>query len=439
MQINELQDLLIDMQKNNLPLGIPRQISINEAPGMATTIIGVRRCGKSTLCRQISHRLLENEVPQENIVFLDFFDDRLWELLPAGNIGLLPDAYYSLFPMKRYAECVYFFFDEIQLVQRWEPFIDRLQRTENCKIYLTGSSAKLLSTEVSTEMRGRSLSWELFPISFREFLSWKGLQTTLPMAAKDKAHAMHAFDEYWNVGGFPRVLSSDAYMRIMIHQQYFESMILRDIVERHDISHPKALSNLMHRLVASIGSLYSVNKLTEYVKSIGYNVPKASISDYLEWIDDAFVLFTVRKYDESFSKSNVNSKKIYCIDHALARSICPKISKDDGHLLENVVFIGLRSMTKSVYYYRTSKLTEVDFFVQRRDLFPLLVQVCYTIEDTKTRRREVDALSQAMKEVGAPQGYLVTYSHEERIDTSAGVIAVMPAWRFLLEIASMLP
>ena len=153
-------------------------------------------------------------------------------------------------------------------------------------------------------------------------------------------------------------------LRIKTHQEYFNAMLFRDLVERHDISHPKAVTDLAHWLVDNTGSLYSINNLTGYLKSLGHKAPKSAVSDYLEWFEDAYVLFTVRIFDASLARANTNPKKIYCVDHALVTSISSGILVNSGHLLENLVFTALRRVTPDIFYYKTKAGREVDFIVK---------------------------------------------------------------------------
>jgi predicted AAA+ superfamily ATPase len=167
--INTIKSIVLDFQEARLETGVPRRLRIETIRGKAAVCIGVRRSGKSTYMFQMMKRLLAGGVPQENLLYLNFFDDRLHDLRH-DNLGLILEAYYSLFPEKKNTETIHCFFDEIQAIPGWEPFIDRLMRTEKCQVYLTGSSARMLSKEIATQMRGRALSWEMFPFSFREFL-----------------------------------------------------------------------------------------------------------------------------------------------------------------------------------------------------------------------------------------------------------------------------
>jgi uncharacterized protein len=329
---------------------------------------------------------------------------------------------------------IYCFFDEIQAVEGWEPFIDRMMRTEKCEMYLTGSSARMLSKEIATQMRGRALSWEMFPFSFREFLDYKEIESEGTLSTKKRLLVKKAFEEYWETGGFPEVASLSRHLRIKTHQEYFHAILFRDLVERHDVSHPKAVTDLSHRLVDNTASLYSVNSLTGYLKSLGHKVPKSAVSDYLQWFEDAYFLFTVRIYDASAARRDTNPKRIYCIDHAMVTSVSSGILVNSGHLLENLVFTALRRLHPEIYYYKTKTGREVDFIVSMRGRPQMLVQVCESLAEPQTRKREIAALSEAMAELGLKTGTIVTRNEDERMDVEAGTIEVAPAWRFLLDL-----
>lgn len=429
--IDMLKEIILDFQEIDLPTGVPRRVAVSPVPGKATVCIGVRRSGKSTFMFQLMKKLQDTGVARQNILYLNFFDDRLHSL-QHDNLGVILEAYFSLYPEKKNAEKVYCFFDEIQVVPGWEPFVDRLMRMEKCEVYITGSSAQMLSREIATQMRGRALSWEMFPFSFREFLDYKGIESDGPLSTKKRLTVQKAFEEYWETGGFPEVAGLNRMLRIKTHQEYFNAMLFRDLVERHDISHPKAVTDLAHWLVDNTGSLYSINNLTGYLKSLGHKAPKPAVSDYLEWFEDAYVLFTVRIFDASLARANTNPKKIYCVDHALVTSISSGILVNSGHLLENLVFTALRRVTPDIFYYKTKAGREVDFIAGRQGPSRMLVQVCEWMADQQTRKRETTALAEAMTELKLSHGIIVTRNEEEQIQVDSGKIDVVPAWRFLL-------
>jgi len=429
--IETLKSIILDFQETRLETGVPRRLRIEAVRGKAAVCIGVRRGGKSTYMHQVIQQFLDSGVPRQNILYLNLFDDRLHNLRHE-NIGLIAEAYYSMHPEKKNAETVYCFFDEIQAVPGWEPFVDRLMRTEKCEVYLTGSSARMLSKEIATQMRGRALSWEMFPFSFREFLDYQGLQSEGALSTKKRLLVQKAFEQYWQTGGFPEVAGLPHHLRIKIHQEYFHTILFRDLVERHDVSHPKAVTDLAHRLVDNTASLYSVNSLTGYLKSLGHKVPKSAVSDYLEWFEDAYFLFTVRIFDASAARRDTNPKRVYCVDHAMVTSVSAGILVNSGHLLENLVFTALRRLHPEIYYYKTKTGREVDFIVPTRGRPKMLVQVCESLGESQTRKRETAALSEAMAELNLETGTIVTRNEGERIKVEAGTIEVVPAWRFLV-------
>ena len=431
--IDILKEIILDLQEVEFKTGTPRRVTITPVPGKATVCIGVRRCGKSTYMFQHMRKLLDSGVPRQNILYLNFFDDRL-RALRHDNLGVILEAYFSLYPEKKNTEKIYCFFDEIQDVPGWESFVDRVMRTENCEVYITGSSARMLSREIASQMRGRALSWEMFPFSFREFLDSRKIDCAGPLSSKQRLTIQKAFEGYWQSGGFPEVTELDRMLRIRIHQEYWGAMLFRDLIERHGISHPKAVTDLAHWLVDNTASLYSVNSLTGYLKSLGHKAPKPAVSDYLDWFEDAYILFTVRIFDASLKRANVNPKKIYCVDHGLVTSVSSGILINSGHLLENLVFTALRRTTPDIFYYRTKSGQEVDFVCRRRDGSRMLVQVCESMVDPQTKKREVSALTDAMSELGLRHGTIVTRGETDRISVDAGTIDVTPAWRFLLDL-----
>jgi predicted AAA+ superfamily ATPase len=429
--IETIKAMILDFQETKLTTGVQRHLKTASVKGKATICIGVRRGGKSTFMVQRIQDLLDKGVERRNILYINFFDDRLHALQHDG-CNSITEAYYSLFPEKKNTEPIYCFFDEIQVVAGWERYVGRLMRTEMCEIYITGSSSRMLSKEIATQMRGRALSWELFPFSFREFLDYWKIDYSGSLSTKKRLLVQKAFGKFWETGGFPEVTDMDKTLRIKTHQEYYQTVLFRDLIERHDVSHPRAVMDLAHWLMDNIGSLYSINNLTGYLKSLGYKIPKASVSEYCAWFEDAFFLFTVRIFDASVARSSTNPKKIYCIDHSLADSVSSTILINAGHLLENLVFTALRRIYPEIYYYKTKSGKEIDFVIKTRENVRILIQVCETLSGVQTRKRELTALNEAMKELSVNSGTIVTRNEEERIDVDAGYINIVPAWRFLL-------
>ena len=435
--LEALKEIVLDYQEfvTDADSGVSRDLTIEPHPGKASVCIGVRRSGKSTLMLQRIKKLLAGGVSRENILHINFFDDRLRNL---ASPALVLEAYFGLYPEKKNAETVYCFFDEIQTLAGWEAFVDRVTRMEKSEVYVTGSSAHMLSKEIGTQMRGRSISWELFPFSFAEYLRYKKIRIdAYARSSKDRLLIQKAFEEYRECGGFPEVLGflgDDARIRTKIHQEYYGALLFRDIADRYDVSHPRALADLSHRLTDSVASSYSLNALYNYLKSLGHKISKQSVGAYLAWMEDAYFLFSVRLYDASLSRSLANPRKIYCVDHALVRSVSSGILANSGRLLENMVFVELRRRSDEIFYYRTANGREVDFVFKSEPHGPALtlIQVCESLANPETRKRELAALDEAMSELNTRHGLVVTLNEEEKIESRSGTIEVMPAWKFLL-------
>lgn len=429
--IELLKEMILDAQAGSLYVGTPRHLKPAYVKNKTTIIIGVRRSGKSTLLSQIADKWLSEGVLRENILYINFFDDRLSKLQTLG-LDIVMQSYYSLYPHKKTQETTYCFFDELQIIPDWEAFIDRILRTENVVVYISGSSAQMLSKEIATQMRGRALSWELFPFSFKEYADHMKIERNLPLNTQQRLFIENAFQNYWDCGGFPEIAGLEKSLRIKVHQEYFESILFRDLIERYDISHPRALVDLAKHMLENIASMYTVNSMTGFLKSLGYSVPKSSVSEYLNWFEDAYFLFTVRLYDASFRRSNANPKKIYCVDHALIRSVSSGILTNSGHILENIIFMAIRRLTSDIFYYKTKSNMEVDFVFKNTEGKLILMQVCESLINPKTRQREINALEAAMAELKVTYGFIITRNDSESLVIESGTIEILPAWKALL-------
>jgi predicted AAA+ superfamily ATPase len=343
-----------------------------------------------------------------------------------------------MYPQKKNHEKIYCFFDEIQTIPNWESFISRIMRTESCEVYITGSSADLLSKEIATQLRGRALAWEVFPFSFKEYLDFQQISYDQVLSSKDRFIIQNQFSNYWECGGFPEVIDLPSALRVKIHQNYFDTILFRDLIERHNITHPKALLDLAYWLIHHIGSLYSINKLTGYLKSLGHKTPKNLVADFLTWFEDAYFFFSVSIYDASLARVSSNPKKIYSIDSSFADSIVSGILLNQGHHLENLIFIALRRLYPLICYYKTQQNREIDFIIQSKNREKQLIQVCETLTDPATYEREITALNQGMTELSLSSATLVTSQESKQVTTEAGIIHIVPAWQFLLELPAFL-
>jgi predicted AAA+ superfamily ATPase len=262
----------------------------------------------------------------------------------------------------------------------------------------------------------------------------KGIATDL-RGQQTRLQVRKAFAEYWQRGGFPEVLEVDPLLQTMIHQDYFKTMIFRDVVDRHDALYPRAVRDLAYRLLNSAASLYTINALTGYLKSLDHRVSKTFVGEVLEWLEDAYALFTLRIFDSSLTRQNANAKKIYAIDHALICSTSTGILVNDGHLLANLIFIDGRRRGRQLYYCRTRSGKEVDFVWRNAKGEITLLQVALQApEGSETLTREVTALRDALSEYPCARALLVTLDGTPcQIKSPEGTIQLLPVWQYLLE------
>ncbi len=436
--MNDLLRLIIAQQQKNLRSHfaiISRDIQILAVPRKATVIIGIRRCGKSTWQHEKIESLLDDGVDAENICYIDFSDDRLDFLrLEGSDPSVIADTYYGMYPLK-HEERVYFFFDELQYVNRWAQFVNRIQTTQLCEVYITGSSAKLLSKEIATELGGRTFTWEMFPFSFKEFLRATGKpQAITDIASRDAV--IGAFDAYVEKGGMPeRLVLPKGSMAPIYFQNLVNDVISHDILLRYNIQHPVQLKRLVHMLMSSYSRLITVNKLKQRLAGERNKLSPELISNYIEKLTDCYLLFTVPIRSYNTAVQSVNPRKVYCVDHALVQAYCRATSENSGLVLENMVFMALRRVSEQIYYYKTSQGDEIDFTVGP-DSDIRLIQVSWSLgKDGRTRERELSPLLDGMEELGLQESWIITaYEEEEFKDEKTGrTIHIVPAYSWLLK------
>jgi predicted AAA+ superfamily ATPase len=292
----------------------------------------------------------------------------------------------------------------------------------------------MLSKELSTSLRGRTAAREIFPLNFSEYLRFYNTALVVK-SSRQKSQVAHLFESYLNNGGFPEVVNLSERERVDVLQEYINLIIYKDIIERHNIKNISLIKYLIHYFLANISNLFSINKLFNDLKSQGYRVSKDALFNYVSYLEDAYCFFSVPIFSASLKTRQVNPRKIYAVDHGLATASVWKLSQDYGRLLENIVFIHLRRVSpwRGIYYYMTGKNKEVDFVVSDKNKVTGLIQVSYSLGSKTSREREIEALSQAMDELKAKQGLILTYSGEETINLGKKKIIVKPVWEWALE------
>jgi predicted AAA+ superfamily ATPase len=432
--------LLAEFQESPIPEGRPRFVSLPDTPGKPSVVIGMRRAGKTYLMYQRMRELIAAGVDKRDLLYVNFEDDRLQPAADGLLDGLL-EAFYRASPEARQRRA-YLFLDDVQMIPEWPRFVRRVLDTEEVEIMVSGSSAKLLHTEVATELRGRGLAVEVFPYSFAESVVAAGvpLPARLPPGSKARSRLEAHLDRYLTVGGFPEVQAMPLAERIQTLQDYVELVLLRDVIERHRVENATATRAFARLLLQSPARTFSVNKAHGDLRSRGLAVSKDLLHALLDHFQDAYLVFAIPVFKKSVRAQATNPRKLYAIDPGLAAAMSHVTATDVGARLQNAVFLELRRrhgrlLQGQVSYYLTASGREVDFVVG--DLFEQragrLVQVCASLAEATTRTREVRALTEAMTETGLRSAEIVTLHEEETITTDAGTIAVVPAWRWLLE------
>ncbi len=377
---------------------VAREAEFPEAPNKIKVAVGMRRTGKTYFLYQYILKLIKAGVNTTCILFINFEDDRL-QPLGQEKLAKLVEAFYSLYPENYERKC-YLFLDEIQNVEDWPLVIRRLHDSKNIEIFLTGSSAKLLSREIATNLRGRSLATEIWPYSFSEFMRAEKLQIDRSLYdKKTQDKLIQLFNRYLLVGGFPEVVSLSPDTRRQTLQEYVDIVIYRDIIERYGIKNPSLLKYMILSMIQNVGTAFSINKFYNDSKSQGYQIGKDILYEFADHIEDAYLAFSIGIYDKSIRKVQTNPKKIYAIDPGLVRAITLDIDSNRGKLFENVIFLDLKRLDCKISYYLTSDRYEVDFLIQTPDGKKKLLQIVWDQGDAKTYMREQRALEIAMKEL----------------------------------------
>jgi len=401
MMLKETLRTIVKTQREELATaeyGIEREMlrEIDQKVQFAIILSGIRRCGKSTLLRQLMKKTA-------NFYYFNFEDPRATSF-EVSDFQKLDEVF-----KEEYGESSRYFFDEIQNVQKWELFV-RTMLDKKKHFMITGSNASLLSKELGTKLTGRHLKHELFPFSYSEFLTFTS-----------KKAGINSFGEYMRNGGFPEYLK---YNRTDILKELFNDIITRDIVVRYQLRSLKTIKEMALYLITNIGKEFSYNSLA---KTFNLGSTNSAIS-FVSYLEDSYLLFTVPRFDYSLKKQAVNPKKVYSIDNGVSSVNSVSFSSDIGRMLENQVFLNLRRSGKEIYYFKDTH--ECDFLVKERNKITTAIQVCYELnEDNK--KRELDGLVEALEKFDLNNGLLLTYNQEDELKINSKIIKVKPVWKVL--------
>ncbi|MEK6705728.1 MAG: ATP-binding protein [Bdellovibrionota bacterium] len=424
MLLEQLKDVLQDQQEEAraIQTSVDRveREALRQHPGfqkssLIKVITGARRSGKSTLALQMAK---EHPKKNDDFIYINFDDERL-TAIKTENLNDILKAALQLNPHARI-----FVFDEIQNVDRWELFVNRLAR-QGLDLIITGSNSKLLSHELATHLTGRHLSLELFPFSFREFLKSRKMDPTPPLTTKGQAALQSAFELFMEKGGFPQVALGETpgpYLR-----ELFNNIVTRDIVTRKRIRQTKVFCELALYLCSNFSSTltYHSIKRTFLIKSV------VSVKNYVEYLKEAYLLFSLDPFSYKFKERISLPRKIYSIDTALSRSLGGRMTKDHGLGLENIIFLDLKRRGLDIYQAKSTRF-DVDFLVKDRQKISRLIQVAWNIFDDKTRKREITSIIRAAKDFKCKDLWIITNDQKEEIKTDGLIIKAIPAREWLI-------
>lgn len=422
---NIFRRIITDFQERPIRSTLKREINVPLHSDKIISLIGVRRCGKTSILYNMIEEL-RRSIDPKNIVYINFEDDRLFGS-KLSDLDEMIEGYFELYPDKR-DEKVYLFFDEVQNIFGWEVFIRRIYDTLNVQITITGSSSKLLSSEIATSLRGRTLTYEIFPFSFKEYLRFKNITVNLN-SSKSLSYIKNSFEEYLVSGGFPETIGEDGSIQKRILSDYVNLIVYKDIIERYNISNTVLLKHLIKYTFVNIATSISITKLYNDFKSNGFKLGKETLFDYFGYLEEAYALFSVPIFRSSVREEQRNPKKIYAIDNGLRAVYDASFSPDYAKLYENLVFLALRSQTADIYYVKEHQ--EIDFYCVINGE-KKLINVSYEIDNPKTWDREIGSLLEGMNYIGIERSMLITKDKDEILTIDNKQIVCIPLWKWLL-------
>lgn len=421
------------LEAGPLPPFTRRDARLPALPNKAHAVVGMRRTGKTTFLRQLVAERRE-ELPAERAVFLGFDDDRLADV-SVEQLGFLLEEYYRRYPALRGRQTVLWVLDEVQLVPGWERFVRRVLDSEKVEIVVSGSSARMLSREVHTSLRGRGLATVIRPFSFREFLRHRGEEPAdepRRWTPAERSLVEKRFREFLVEGGFPEAQGLAPALRIELLQGYVDTVLFRDVVERHRVSQVAALRWMVRHCLRNPAGSFSVHRLHRDLRSQGLGLARDGVEAMLDHLMDAFLLSAVPLATDSERRRNTNPRKLYPVDPGLVDAFDAGARANLGHALETAVANELERRGADVGYVKTADGLEVDFLARHRAAGEELLQVCADPSPSDTRARELRALASAAKEHPRAARRLLVLDRDSLVPAEGLRVAVQPAYEWLL-------
>src|SRR3989338_5374513 len=429
-----IKTILAEWKGKDIPAVIPREINIRDYLNMKINKIivlnGFRRVGKTYVLYGLAYELLKSN-SREEVVQVNFEDERI-PLKVEFLSSLLPTAE-EIFDKK----IKYLFLDELHTIPHWSKWLRRTYDNQDLRIFVSGSSSRMSEEEIPTELRGRFLEIKIFPLSFTEFLKFKRLSfdfKLLDYSEKEKPLILKALTEYLIYGGLPEIVLIDENKKFELAQSYYATVIKRDIIERYNIKNEESLKALLKLLLDS--KEYSISKIYNNLKSSGYKIGKSTLQRYISYIENSYFAFSLPIFSYKIKDQMQYPKKIYFIDNAFINSISTKFSNNLGRLYENIVAVELKRRKKEFCYWKNIEKEEVDFVLKNDSKAGQLIQVCYDISETDTKKREIRALLKASKDLKCKNLLLINHDYfgEEELEWF-GIkrkVKFVPLWKWLL-------
>lgn len=432
MELKQVLQSLIAMKQDEMPFHLlPRELKLPVDSERIITVPGVRRCGKSSLLMLAANELIKKGVDRSRILWLSFDDERIFDM-KTGDLDTVIQAYMEMFPDIQIGG-IYMFFDEIQLVENWDLFVLRLYKNYSKNIFVSGSNSKMLSAELSSALRGWPVEYEEFPLSFREYCDFNGIKVSM-FTESGKARILSAFKKYNEGSAFPQiVLEKDSNLRNKELQNYFNTMLFRDLIEHYNLSNPTMIRYFLKRVMLNLSKPTSVNAIYNDLKSQGMRVSKETLYQALDDACSIFLFFRVPKFSGSLIKETIALPKYYLIDNGLRSAVLLPQSEDEGKLFENSIFLHLRrhlNAEDKIYYY--NEKNECDFVIQSGNAISQLIQVTTELNDSNSNR-EIAGLIEASKLSHCDHLTVITLHQEETLDIDGKHIDVIPAWKWMLK------
>ncbi len=414
-------------------IGLMRNTYIDRLEGLINgtghiiTITGPRRAGKSYIMRQLARRLSDKGVKKENILFVNFDDPRFLSL-DSKLLSQIYDVYREFISP---TDMPYIFLDEIQEVEEWEKWVRMMHELKKARIIVSGSNAHLLSRELGTLLTGRHIDLTVFPLSFREYLLFQGIEITSGIdLERNRPEIMGHFRRYMEHGSFPEVSLSDKKMEILLG--YFNDILTKDLINRFRIRKTQELKALVKYYLSNVGNLTTFSSLERHL-----GITADTIDKFTGYLEDVYLIFQLKRFSFKVREQEKSPRKIYAIDTGLCNSVGFRFSENIGRLAENIVFLALKRRQAidpriELYYWKDPQHREVDFVIKDGLEVKALIQVCWNIHNERTRKRELRSLQKAMKELKCENTLIITEAAEGEEKLNGYNVKMVPLWKWLL-------